>query len=55
MVGVMTLQIGWIKGSKTARQFYQPNPDAVNWNTAVNFASTYGFGAADLFRVVSEK
>lgn len=36
-----------------ARRFYQPNPDAVDWNTAVNFIAYTSSGFADMFRVGS--
>src|SRR5205807_7256538 len=44
----------WLdKRIEFARQWWQPNPDAINWNTGVNFISSYAFGTADLFRVGS--
>lgn len=36
-----------------ARQWYQPDPHAVNWNTGVNFVANLSFGASDAFRVGS--
>ena len=42
----------WLDGNiGYAQRWWQPDPDAVNWNTAVNFISNCAFGASDLFRV----
>ena len=38
---------------ETARKFYEPNPDAVNWNTGINFGSNSLHGIADSLRVGS--
>jgi RHS repeat-associated protein len=41
------------KRIESGRQYFEPNPDATNWNTAINYAANTYQGAADMFRVGS--
>ena len=38
---------------ETARAFYEPDADAIDWNTGVNFGANVAHGFADMFRVGS--